>query len=272
MVCIALSRAAAYALTTGAGCVTARCLSELESEEPKPKATVTSKVFLELEIDGHCAGSVVIGLYGGIAPKTAENFRQLCSGEQGFGYQGTSFAPLCYQGTSITPRCYALQGGVDGTEGRSIYAQSRRRQGFWGRGWERFPDEWSRQQPSLQQAKMSGDGRVHHDEPGVLSMADSRPDSNGSQFLITTAPAQHLDGKHVIFGTVLAGMEVVRRLEVLGSSNAMLPGVVKITRCGVLASDGVGWSAARYPADELQLPKTKRIRMSSKGRFWGEPR
>ena len=86
MVCIALSRAAAYALTTGAGCVTARCLSELESEEPKPKATVTSKVFLELEIDGHCAGSVVIGLYGGIAPKTAENFRQLCSGEQGFGY------------------------------------------------------------------------------------------------------------------------------------------------------------------------------------------
>ncbi|GLI64268.1 hypothetical protein VaNZ11_007483 [Volvox africanus] len=176
-------------------------------DSDRPDTTTTHRVGLKISIGGEPAGTVVCGLYGNVVPKTAENFRALVSGEK--GVSPLSGKPLHLRGCSfhrIIPG-FMLQGGDftngDGTGGESVYG-------------ERFPDE---------------NFKLRHDTAGLLAMANAGPDTNGSQFYITLAPQPHLDGKHVVFGKVEAGMEVVRVMESEGSSSGQVDRPVVIEEC-----------------------------------------
>ncbi|CRK26486.1 hypothetical protein VD0002_g407 [Verticillium dahliae] len=182
-----------------------------------------SRVFFDISIGGKSAGRVTFELYDDLVPKTAENFRALCTGEKGLGKSGK---PLHYKG-SIFHRIikqFMIQGGDftegNGTGGESIYGA-------------KFADEAF---PKT------------HDRPFLLSMANAGPDTNGSQFFITTVPTPHLDNKHVVFGEVLNGKSIVRQLENLPTQNGDKP--VKdaiIADCGVLTGDAALAADAKAP-------------------------
>jgi len=168
-------------------------------------------VFLDIEIGGEAAGQVEIELFAKVCPKTAENFRCLCTGEKGTGGSGK---PLCYKGSSfhrVIPG-FMCQGGDftrgNGTGGESIFGS-------------KFADEWDQ-------------GVVQHSKPMLLSMANAGPNTNGSQFFLTVARTPHLDGKHVVFGQVVKGEEVVSSIEAVGSATGTPKKKVIIADCGEL--------------------------------------
>jgi len=180
---------------------------------------VTSTVFFDIEIDGTPAGRVEFGLFGETVPKTAENFRALCTGEKGVGKSGK---PLTYKGSSfhrVIPN-FMCQGGDftagNGTGGESIYG-------------EKFADE---------------NFNLKHDSPYLLSMANAGPNTNGSQFFITTALTPWLDGKHVVFGRVTKGDQIIKAVEKLGSQSGATRSKITIADSGEVKAGGSGAKAA----------------------------
>lgn len=170
-----------------------------------PTVPTNPQVFFEMSIGGAPAGRVTMELFADACPKTAENFRALCTGEKGFGYAGSIFHRVI-QG-------FMCQGGDftnhNGTGGKSIYGS-------------KFEDE-----------TFAGKAGKHFG-PGTLSMANAGPNTNGSQFFICVAPTNWLDGKHVVFGQVLEGYDVIRRVEAVGSQQGRTSAAVKIEKSGQL--------------------------------------
>jgi len=169
-----------------------------------------TRVWMDVSIGGEAAGRINLVLFDSVVPKTVENFRALCTGEKGFGYKGSPFH-------RVIPS-FMLQGGdftaQNGTGGKSIYGTT-------------FPDEFTKE-----------GGYVKHTIPGLLSMANAGPNTNGSQFFLTTKMTSHLDGKHVVFGKVAddASMAIVRSVEAVGSYTGATSKPVLVTDCGVSAA------------------------------------
>lgn len=165
-------------------------------------ASKNPKVFFDVSIATTDHGRITFELRKDVVPKTVENFRSLCTGETGLSFKGTEF----YR---IIPGFMCEGGDVtrgNGTGGKSIYG-------------DQFADE---------------NFKLDHDEPGVLSMGNTGPDSNTSLFFICLTETPWLDGRHVVFGTVIEGMEVVRKMESRGTESGRVMGSVKIMNCGEL--------------------------------------
>merc|ERR1711996_204250 len=161
-----------------------------------------TRVFFDMTCDGAPAGKVIMELRTDVVPKTAENFRALCTGEKGFGYRGSTFH-------RVIPN-FMCQGGDftnhNGTGGKSIYGN-------------KFEDE---------------NFQLRHTGPGILSMANAGPNTNGSQFFLCTAKTSWLDGKHVVFGQVVEGMDVVKKVESYGSQSGKCSQKIVVADSGQL--------------------------------------
>ncbi|QRV85035.1 peptidyl-prolyl cis-trans isomerase, cyclophilin-type protein [Ceratobasidium sp. AG-Ba] len=183
------------------------------------------KVYTDISIGGKPVGRVVYSLFSDLVPKTAENFRALCTGEKGVGKSGKN---LSYEGSSFhrVIKGFMIQGGDftagNGTGGESIYG-------------EKFEDEAF---------------PVNHTKPFLLSMANAGPNTNGSQFFVTTVPTPHLDGKHVVFGEVVKGKSIVRQIENTPTASGDAPmSPCVIVKCGELTSDEELSMTSSTPAD-----------------------
>jgi cyclophilin family peptidyl-prolyl cis-trans isomerase len=165
---------------------------------------MTIQAYFDITINDEPAGRITFNLFDDVVPKTAENFRALATGENGFGYKGSSFH-------RVIPG-FMLQGGDftrgDGTGGKSIYG-------------EKFADE---------------NFQLKHTKPGLLSMANAGRNTNGSQFFITTVVTSWLDGKHVVFGEVAdqASLDLVTKIEGFGSQSGATKAKVTISDSGVI--------------------------------------
>ncbi|XP_042434109.1 peptidyl-prolyl cis-trans isomerase CYP40-like isoform X2 [Zingiber officinale] len=184
---------------------------EVNSRTTVAEAISNPRCYLDISIGGEVEGRIVVELFADVVPRTANNFRALCTGEKGVG--PAADVPLHFKGSCFhrVIKGFMIQGGDisagDGTGGESIYGL-------------KFEDE---------------NFVMKHERKGMLSMANSGPNTNGSQFFITTTRTTHLDGKHVVFGKVLKGMGVVRSIEHTPVGEADRPTIdVVIADCGEL--------------------------------------
>ncbi|MEU9238745.1 peptidylprolyl isomerase [Streptomyces shenzhenensis] len=163
---------------------------------------MSDNVYFDISINNEPAGRIVFNLFDDVVPQTARNFRELATGQNGFGYAGSAFHRIIPQ--------FMLQGGDftrgDGTGGKSIYG-------------EKFKDE---------------NFQLKHDRPYLLSMANAGRNTNGSQFFVTTVVTSWLDGKHVVFGEVVEGQDIVDKIESYGSQSGAPKAKVEITASGTV--------------------------------------
>ncbi|OJJ56139.1 hypothetical protein ASPSYDRAFT_60225 [Aspergillus sydowii CBS 593.65] len=161
-----------------------------------------SNVYFDVTADGAPLGRIVFKLFDDVVPKTAKNFRELATGQHGFGYAGSPFH-------RVIPN-FMLQGGDftkgNGTGGKSIYG-------------EKFADE---------------NFTLKHTKPFLLSMANAGKNTNGSQFFITTVVTSWLDGAHVVFGEVVEGQDVVKAIEARGSQSGATKGKIAVSASGTV--------------------------------------